>query len=61
MSRWVSYLVLGQQDYRKLKGESKSSKMRKAEALIAEGADLEVIAESDFLEILGSVERPRND
>lgn len=61
MSRWVSYLVLGQQDYSKLKGESKSSKMRKAEELIAQGADLEVVSESDFLEILGSMQRPQGD
>ena len=53
MSRWVNYLVLGEQDYSKLRGESKSSKMRKAEAFLAQGADLEVIAESDFLELLG--------
>jgi DNA polymerase III subunit epsilon len=52
MSRWVNYLVLGQQDYRKLKGETKSGKMRKAEELLLSGADIEVIPESDFLEML---------
>jgi DNA polymerase-3 subunit epsilon len=53
MSRSVNYLVLGQQDYRRLKGQTKSSKMRRAEELLAEGADIEVIPESDFLEMTG--------
>ena len=52
MSRRVNFLVLGEQDYRRLKGQTKSSKMRKAEALLSEGADIEVIPESDFLEML---------
>ena len=53
MSRRVNFLVLGEQDYRKLNGQSKSTKMRKAEALLAQGAEIEVLPESDFLQMLG--------
>ena len=52
ISRLVNYLVLGDQDFRKLRGAEKSSKMRKAEGLIASGADLEIIPASDFLQML---------
>ena len=53
ISRSVNYLVLGEQDFHMLRGEEKSSKMRKAEGLLAQGADIEMIPESDFLQMLG--------
>ncbi len=52
VTKKTNYLVLGDQDFRKLKGRTNSAKMRKAEALIADGADLEVIPEEDFLSLL---------
>jgi DNA polymerase-3 subunit epsilon len=54
MSRWVNFLVLGEQDYRRLRGQTKSAKMRKAGELLAKGVDIELIPESDFLEMLKS-------
>jgi DNA polymerase-3 subunit epsilon len=44
-----NYLVLGIQDYRKLKDGKRSNKMKKAESLILRGSDLEIINEDDFL------------
>jgi len=50
----TNFLVLGDQDFRKLSpNETKSSKMKKAETIIAKGADLEVISENEFLRSLG--------
>lgn len=48
----TNYLVLGDQDLAKLRGKLKSSKLRKAEELIAGGADLELLPETEFLEML---------
>ncbi|MDE0645112.1 MAG: exonuclease domain-containing protein [Gammaproteobacteria bacterium] len=50
----VSVLVVGTQDKHKLKGMSKSSKHRKAEELIAEGYDIQIISESDFLNLISN-------
>lgn len=52
ISKAVSYLVLGDQDFSRLSGAEKSSKLRKAESLIANGVDLEFIPEAEFLEML---------
>lgn len=49
----INYLVLGDQDSARFKGGQKSSKLRKAESLIAGGADLEILPEAEFLTILG--------
>ena len=45
----TTLLVVGDQDVAKLAGQSKSSKHRKAEAMIAGGHPLRIIAEMDFL------------
>ena len=51
----TNYLVTGTQDFRVLAaGASVSSKRSKAEALIAAGADLELIPEDEFLELVYS-------
>ena len=50
----TSFLVVGDQDYSRFaEGCTKSSKMRKAEALLAKGQDIEIIAEQDFLQMFG--------
>ena len=54
VTKHTNFLVVGDQDYRKFAdGQTKGSKMRKAEALLAKGQDIEIITEQDFLEILG--------
>lgn len=54
VSKKCTMLVVGTQDMNKLNGYSKSSKHRKAEALIDEGAKIGILSESDFWELLGS-------
>ena len=54
MSRKVTLLVVGTQDAHKLNGYKKSSKHRKAEELIADGAEIQILSESDFLELVGA-------
>lgn len=47
----TNYLVLGVQDYRKLK-DNKSNKIKKAETYILKGQDLKIISEDVFYDIL---------
>jgi len=51
VSKKTTLLVVGDQDIRKLAGRTKSSKQRKAEALISEGVDIRIVGESDFLRL----------
>jgi len=44
----TTILVVGDQDISKLAGHEKSSKHRKAEALMAKGQDIRILRESDF-------------
>ena len=53
-------LVVGTQDKSKLKGYVKSSKHRKAEALIEKGLEIQILSESDFSELIG-VDLARGD
>ena len=49
VSRKVTLVVLGDQDINRLAvGETKSSKHRKAEALVQKGAEMQILSESDF-------------
>jgi len=48
----TTLLVVGDQDIRKLVGHEKSSKHRKAEALVQGGQSLRIISERDFLGLL---------
>lgn len=48
----TKYLVVGQQDIVKVGKEMKSGKMKKVEDLIAKGYDVQVLTESDFIELL---------
>lgn len=49
----VTMLVVGTQDKTKLNGYEKSSKHRKAEALVTKGMDIQILSENDFSELIG--------
>lgn len=55
VTRHTTMLVVGDQDIAKLAGREKSSKHRKAEALMAEGLPIRIIGETDFM-ALSSIE-----
>jgi DNA polymerase-3 subunit epsilon len=48
VTKHTTLLVVGDQDSRKLAGYEKSSKHRKAEALIAKGQHIRILSEDDF-------------
>jgi len=48
----TTMLVVGDQDVRKLAGNEKSSKHRKAESLISKGQHIRIIRESDFKKLV---------
>ena len=50
----TNYLVVGNDDYHKFKEGNKSNKMIKAERLIKQGQDLEMITEDDFIELVSN-------
>jgi len=52
VTKKTTILVVGDQDIRKLAGEEKSSKHRKAEGLIKKGFTIKIIKESDFKELV---------
>jgi len=52
VNKKVTLLVVGDQDVLKLAGQEKSSKHRKAEALIAAGQEIRILRESDFLSLI---------
>ncbi len=52
VNRATTLLVVGDQDIRKLAGHEKSSKQRKAEARIAKGQTIRILAEGDFRRLL---------
>jgi DNA polymerase-3 subunit epsilon len=57
MTKTTDILVCGYQDMIRLaSGETKSGKLRRAEALHAGGQQLEILTERDFFRLLGSVE-----
>jgi DNA polymerase-3 subunit epsilon len=47
-----NFLVLGDQDFTKLKDGKMSSKMKKAEDLVNKGLDIEIISEDEFLRLI---------
>lgn len=49
VTKQTTLLVVGDQDLSKLNGQSKSTKHRKAEALILKGQAIRILAESDFM------------
>ena len=56
VTKKTNFLILGNNDYCKSIKDGKSSKQKKAEKLILEGADLKIISESVFLDMLESFE-----
>jgi len=54
VSSKTTILVVGLQDLRRTDGQAKSSKHRKAEGMIEEGADLSIIGEEDFLTLVSA-------
>jgi len=52
VTKKTTMLVVGDQDVKKLAGNEKSSKHRKAEQLIVEGAGIRILKESDFKELV---------
>ena len=52
VTKKTTLLVVGTQDKRALKGYEKSSKHRKVEALIEKGAEIQILSESDFSELV---------
>lgn len=52
VSKNLNYLVVGTPDLTLLNGHDKSSKQRKSETLIAEGVDINILTEHDFLKML---------
>ncbi|MET4221876.1 DNA polymerase-3 subunit epsilon [Bradyrhizobium sp. LB14.3] len=53
VSKKITILVVGDQDLRLTEGQEKSSKHRKVEAMIAEGAPIRIVRESDFMMMVG--------
>jgi len=58
VSKKTNLLVSGMQDFRTLSGQTKSSKLRKAEAMKQAGQDIEIISEMDFLQAVGGPPTP---
>lgn len=56
VTKKTNFLILGNNDYCKALKEGKSNKQKKAEKLILEGADLKIISESVFLDMLANEE-----
>lgn len=52
VNKYVTLLVVGDQDIRKLAGREKSSKHRKAEDLIGKGQPIRILRETDFIRIV---------
>jgi DNA polymerase-3 subunit epsilon len=52
ISKKTTMLVVGDQDIKRLAGHKKSSKHRKAEDLIARGASIRILKETDFKELV---------
>lgn len=48
----TTLLVVGDQDIRRLYGQEKSAKHRKAEQLIAKGQSIRILIESDFMQLV---------
>ena len=56
VSNRTTLLVVGMQDLRRTRGQDKSSKHRKAEALVSKGANISIIGEEDFLELVAPMQ-----
>lgn len=52
MTKKTTLLVVGDTDVQRLAGHEKSSKHRKAEELVAKGAPIRILRETDFRELV---------
>lgn len=52
VNKETNFLILGASDYSKIK-DGKSNKLKRAESLIAKGADLQIISENVFYDLMG--------
>ena len=52
ITKETNYLVMGVQDISKFRGGEKSNKSRKAEKILNDGQDIEIISEDDFLRMI---------
>ncbi len=52
VTKQTNFLILGDQDYTKYGEGFKSSKIKKAEKLLSEGQDIELLSENQFLELI---------
>lgn len=52
INKKTNFLVMGDQDYRKFTDGTKSSKFKKAEEMITNGYDIEIISEHEFITLL---------
>ena len=52
VTKKTNFLVMGSNEYNPQVVDGKSNKQKKAEALILKGADLQVLSEAVFLEML---------
>lgn len=59
VSKSTTLLIVGDQDVRRTAGFDKSSKHRKAEALIEKGQLIRILRESDFQTLLSLVDAQR--
>lgn len=53
VTRQTTLLIVGDQDIRRLAGDDKSSKHRKAESLIESGQYIRILGEADFKRVIG--------
>ena len=56
VTKRTTILVVGNQDIKKLAGNQKSSKHRKAEGLILNGQPIRILGETDFKELINFAE-----
>lgn len=56
VTKKVNYLVMGEQDFRIVGTELKSSKILKAEKLLQSGQDIQLLTENDFLKMIGETD-----
>lgn len=53
VTKRTTILIVGNQDIRRLNGQEKSSKHRKAEYLITKGQNIRILTENDFVSLVG--------
>ena len=56
VTRETTALVVGVQSHNALHGHEKSTKQRKAEALVAKGHSIAILSEPDFWELIRQLE-----